>query len=1069
MDATVALSRRRNRFTAFPLVRIADALTGVGCGLYLTAWLHQALGLGSAPISMTALQVLILGSLALACWLVRRSDQLTRLPWQSADRCSEDTAAWAFAGLHLALIVLAVFPTLLIEPAQFAAGTLTNDATLGDPLGQWLVALGSLAAGWLIPLTLAFTVLGTHMSVAARGPAPIASKLVGVSVGIVLSVFVPGLLGGAVAIALTGALLCCAAVGLATFAQFSRVKSEDHAHESADSEHVDGTTDGRNTDAARIPQSSSSSAAVTGVVVVLACGSLYASLRRVLDQLLLDTAWLSSVEWASILIGCAGGVWLGRRAQGATTWTTLTVAGWSLLLLVAFPMWVQLTLELKSTVSIALILMTLKALAAFCIVAPLGCCLGTQVSAVRTDRWQWQLPLVFCGGIWLTNWLILPGIGVGGGVVIAASLLAIVGLATSLPPLPARRRIAVAATAGLLLAVGSVCAHRTYDPSLSAQLLFDSRVFTTGRALLPFNLLPYFNEERCLRVVESRNRTLTFWKTRGTQIRIRESGVPAGTTGCEPEIGPQISAESLQAILPLALHERPTRLLLTGLSGTVLHTSLQFPLTTIRCFESDPHLIAAVSEQVLSHVLPNPLDDERVLIQCCEPAMALRATSGEYDVILCSAGKSVLSTSSAESTVEFLQAAAARLAVDGLCAQPLDIVDFGPQAVRIVIQTWQSAFEQVGAVEIAPGRLLLLGTNSPRGIFRPGFIGRLQHPHVRFSLAQTGWDWSTPLQLTAWAPAALTELYVGQRPTVSRVSNMTLTCWLPWEVARWGNKYASVRQQLGTQASSLQMLAGPAGQSADVLDRLNELREQQALIIDKPDQHWAYRATTKRMLIESPRSELVHVKGEDPAHRRHPEDKQRLTYFKALGETAKRTTADRLQAVADMDLPYDPLVTFFLHQEVAELAKRDRESFSDFELRHRLYRANYTMPGDHSVRNVIEAIDILCDHVAPGTDPLWRSDQLDALLQLLQERWANRGQIRPDSSRVVLVDIEKSIAAMERAFEVMPTLATARGQTEQDWEARQLVLEKLLVRPLRTYRSILLPHHDRERLMDARK
>ena len=128
------------------------------------------------------------------------------------------------------------------------------------------------------------------------------------------------------------------------------------------------------------------------------------------------------------------------------------------------------------------------------------------------------------------------------------------------------------------------------------------------------------------------------------------------------------------------------------------------------------------------------------------------------------------------------------------------------------------------------------------------------------------------------------------------------------------------------------------------------------------------------------------------------------------------------------------------------------------------------MPSDTRSINRSETwCELLCDHVSPETDPAWRGDHLDALLQTLQERWANRGDIKPNSSRVVLVDIEKSIAAMERAFEVMPTLAAARGRTEHDWSARQMVLENLLVRPLRTYRTLLLPHHLREQRMRDRQ
>lgn len=1045
MDATEQLPATTHSRSTILMSRLPDALTGVSCGLYLTAWLHRAMGVTASSISRLALQCVVLLSIVVAFAIARRM--------QGQQQASTSKPVWLYAtgAIQLLLALLIAVPALMTGPANVVTGLLASESIIGSPVNQWLTAFASLACGWLVPLTLTITLLLTRSDSSETGRLA-SSQLMSVSFGIALAVFVPGLIGGVTLIGLCGAMTGCLAVGLAAYRK--------------------STPSAQQSEGLATSESSLSNNRVSALVVAATCGILFVSLRRMLDQLFLDTAMLGSIEWASILAGGAMGYWLAGRQSRLAGHLPLIVAGWSLVMLLAFPAWTSLTLSLKSTVSIALLSMSAKALFACCVAAPIGLCVGTVIR--QTVNEQWHVAVAFGIGVLTTEWLAIPHAGVALAVAIAAGVLTAARLITPLIKTTSKPDLLTAlrqhglssAAVCLALCVGAVMAQRTYAPELSAKLLFDTRVFFASQSSLRAELLPHLNEERCLQVVETPDRTLTFWQQRGSQVQMRESGVPVGVIGCDPSVGPQLSAESLQAILPLAMHERPARILLTGLgSGAVLQTSMHFPLTSIDCIEPDRALADAVSTEILSRIVPSPLDDDRVRIRCCDPLLAMRALPSDYDVILCRPSQPVLSRAAAETTADYLESVAGKLSPDGLCAQPLDIVDLGPDAVRSFVQTWRSVFTSVAAIEIAPGRLLLMGTDSDRGFLnRDGFIERLQFPHVRFALSQIGWDWSTPLQLATWTPESFEQLYAEQPAQVSRVSNVTLTCWLPWEVARWGDKYQQVTKLLGTHSASLQqrlVMPGDVSQAADIQDRLTELREQRDLIRHESDEYWAYRKVTKRMLTESPRSELVHVKGEEPVHKRHPEDSRRLDYFRALGKAARDTTAANLLAVAEFDQPHDPLITFFMHQEVAELARRDRDQFSDIELQHRLYRAYYTTQDDRSVRNVVAAIELLCLENAAEFDPVWRGDHLDALMQILHERWTNRGDIRPNSSRVMLVDIEKSIAALDQAFDVMPSLCEARGLSAWDWTARKDVLERLLVRPLRSYRTQLLPHHER--------
>jgi hypothetical protein len=82
---------------------------------------------------------------------------------------------------------------------------------------------------------------------------------------------------------------------------------------------------------------------------------------------------------------------------------------------------------------------------------------------------------------------------------------------------------------------------------------------------------------------------------------------------------------------------------------------------------------------------------------------------------------------------------------------------------------------------------------------------------------------------------------------------------------------------------------------------------------------------------------------------------------------------------------------------------------------------------------------------------------------MLHDRWHNRGDTPPDSSKIVLNDIEKSLAAIDEAFDALDALRSARGYSAEQWQSRQLALEKSLVRPLQAYRTTLMPHHARSR------
>ena len=285
------------------------------------------------------------------------------------------------------------------------------------------------------------------------------------------------------------------------------------------------------------------------------------------------------------------------------------------------------------------------------------------------------------------------------------------------------------------------------------------------------------------------------------------------------------------------------------------------------------------------------------------------------------------------------------------------------------------------------------------------------------------------------------------------------------EVMRWGPKADDVHKTLSGQNLRLMDWIGTAGTKSEVLRRLSEVAAQQNLMTKFPDQYWAYRSQVREHLTHEPRSKIRQVNFENHGAM-DPEDRRRLAYFPSLGRAAKRKRVEDIRRVAEFETPFDPLLSYFLHAEIAELYTRAKHPDPEQELRHRMHVAYYSSPIDTSVHNIIDAIELQTEHPesAPQAEQRW--DQLNSLLQLLKTRWDVRSTRPPGIPKNVLRDVELSLVAAEKAIDRLDGFTAEAGVSRADWQSRREVLERGLVRPLRSYRTKLIPHVGRERILD---
>lgn len=823
------------------------------------------------------------------------------------------------------------------------------------------------------------------------------------------------------------------------------------------------------------------------VVATVAIGGLLAVVMRLVGQLMPDGSQVSFAEWIGLAIGFGLGQCLhGRRLAWMTRgpWVMLAPAATGAMLLALLPVVVGASLWATASVTSASLLMAFRVVLLASATAPIGFALA-GLMPVSQSALGWCLFTLPVAIGFVGTQFCFQSVGLVGMLTLFSVSLVLLGLSSLL--LPGRETPSWRGAGGIaccsLLAL-SVPMWSTHDnPSRMAKLLFSTPSFVAHRAGWDSRLLPVLDDARAIDQREGLHGPVTLWRSHGLELHLRDNGIPRAVISADTTSHPQFAPEVLQAVFPLVMVQHPNQILLLGASGGVpLATCLQFPVQQVVCAENDRHLMDVIRGPIARETGYDPFTDERARVITVPPALAVMAGGETYDVILSSPPSSSIVAGGAMYTADHYQHASRCLAAGGIFCQRFECVDYGPEPLRLVVQAMRQGFREVIAIETAAGEFLLLGTNTAGVFVQEDLPARLETTHVRRLLARSGLDWSALLNFPAYDHAALGEICADVRTWTNTPANGILALRAPRELMRWGPKlheaqtvltavrtspapFLSPEQEAELAAGDLHLARksrllewlGDRRISPDVLRRLSEVATQGKLVRENPESHWwEYRKALRQQLQSRARSAVQQVSHSTDDAPLHPEDERRKQYFIALGAAARqpRPTAEHIETIAAHLQPYDPLISYFARQEIADLQARGQVDAAS-ELANRLHVIYFATAGDASTRNVAAALELLVQHPQAIADPARRFDTLNGLVQTLRTRWESRQSHAVKSPRRQLSDIDRSLVAIEKGVQSMESLHADAHLSTADWESRKQVIDRILLRPLRAYRSQL--------------
>ncbi|MCG6155154.1 hypothetical protein [Rubinisphaera margarita] len=810
------------------------------------------------------------------------------------------------------------------------------------------------------------------------------------------------------------------------------------------------------TRAKKRPQSVRSESLWVTASLAIILGLLIPTAFRYLAQLQPESTFLFYCSITALLFGAFVSARFFRNAS------LIRLAAVIVVLYAAFPLWIRAYLVISATISIVPLAMLTRALAIHILLMPVGILAGRVLISCTSSGCS-PLSRLLPTAAFLVAFAIAPKVLTVTGlpVLMLACCGGLVLLATRLEPVSfnwsgLRERRGVFKRVGFGAAGAAAAAMPwLYDPALSARTLFSTNSFIAWHNGTGLDELAGLDDSRLMKIEETPDGTLSYWKHQGTHVQIRMNGIPQGRISLNDEVVPQPTGTLLSAVLPLSFHPAPRDVLLLGLEGGLaLETALEFPVINVQCCDANSRLWSEMKEGLLAPAMDVATADDRVRFSTTAGYHGDR----KYDVIIESPHHSASYRAAHEFNEIHYQEMSQLLSENGIYCQRFVFTDYGPGVLASLAKTLQRSFGYMTAFDTAPGELLFVAARNKENVLAEGLIDRISAPQVQRSLARVGWDWSIAMNLARFE---LEDLDDARDFGPASVFRGTEAFGRYAEMMRWADKWNEVRNLLA--AKPRRLMNHYAGDKAvdDILRRLSDVAAREQVLENHPDEFWVYRKSVKKRLQDNPRSIIEPVKGEGLQQKMHPEDRRRIAYFESLGKATQETpcTLSSLTAVEDFEAPYDPLISHFMHAEIAKLYQRCEPAQPDRELRHWLHAVHFGGRKERSVRGIHRSLELLNGDVNLPDEE--RYDQMNALLEVLKVRWQMRRGKTDISQPVLLIDLQDSIEACQQSLTTMGDLASRTSIDETEFESRKKHIERTLTRYLRSYRTEMLAKSSR--------
>lgn len=336
-------------------------------------------------------------------------------------------------------------------------------------------------------------------------------------------------------------------------------------------------------------------------------------------------------------------------------------------------------------------------------------------------------------GALLASFALLPGLGLAGAGLAVGAASGALGLAL-LAAGGHRRRVLGAAAATALLVAAALPLLRPPPPPQDARIL-------------------------ALR--HGRQASAAVIRQAGRRDLYVDGELEASTAG------DALLTERLLAVLPLALHPAPRRLLEVGLgSGITLGTAAAFSeLERIECVE-----IAGAVIELAPYFAPQNRgvasgDDPRVQIHNADGRAHLAGRSASYDVVIANTIHPWSVGATGLYSAEYFRRIAGALAPAGLVAQWLPVERMGGQNLEAILRTFFSVFPH-GELYWGTGNLIALGSGRPVPEPRPARLDALP-ALARETLQEAALSDAAALRARRLAGAAEVRAALGSGPLLS--------------------------------------------------------------------------------------------------------------------------------------------------------------------------------------------------------------------------------------------------------------------------------------------------------------